>query len=124
MGQSNEKLAHLDDKFKDVESVREGLKKKAKETEMKIEILHEMQTEDTTNDHHVNELERALEEALVEREQILEACEKEIEHEKNIAIELEQKMMEDFEWKLREAERGYTAKAKSLEESLESKREI
>jgi chromosome segregation ATPase len=122
--QANEKLANLDDKFKDVESVQDGLKKKVKETEMKIETLHNMQTEETTKDHHVQELESALEEALVEREQILGACEKEIEHEKNIAIELEQKMMEDFEWKLREVERGYTTKMKSLEESLESKREI
>merc|ERR1711970_1520841 len=62
-----------------------------------------------------------LEEALIEREQILGACEKEIEHERNIAIELEHKMMEDFEWKLREVEGGYRMKIKTLEESVESK---
>ena len=43
------------------------------------------------------------------------------EQERNIAIELEQKMMEDFEWKLREVEGGYKTKIKSLEEGLESK---
>jgi len=43
----------------------------------------------------------------VEREEILEACEREIQHEKNIAIETEQKMMDDFEWKLREIENDY-----------------
>ena len=80
----------------------------------------------------------------MEREQILLACEKEIEQEskilyykiispifpcltfldeqeRNIAIELEQKMMEDFEWKLREVEGGYKTKIKTLEEGLESK---
>jgi len=121
MGQANEKFAHLDEKFKNVESERDGLKKKVKDTEIKIEVLNKKQTEATTKDQHVKELESALEEALVEREQILEACEKEIEHERNIAIELEQKMMEDFEWKLREVEGGYRTKIKSLEESVESK---
>jgi len=121
MGQANEKFAHLDDKFKNVETERDGLKKKVKDTEIKIEVLNKKQTEATTKDQHVKELESALEEALVEREQILEACGKEIDHERNIAIELEQKMMEDFEWKLREVEGGYKTKIKSLEESVESK---
>jgi len=121
MGQANEKFSHLDEKFKNVEGERDSLKKKVKETEIKIEVLNKKQTEAQTKDQHVKELECALEEALVEREQILEACEKEIEHERNIAIELEQKMMEDFEWKLREVEGGYRTKIKSLEESIESK---
>jgi len=121
MGQANEKFSHLDEKFKSVENERDGLKKKVKETEIKIEVLNKKQTEAQTKDQHVKELESALEEALVEREQILEACEKEIEHERNIAIELEQKMMEDFEWKLREVEGGYRTKIKSLEETIESK---
>jgi len=120
MGQANEKFGNLDDKFKSVENERDGLKKKVKETEIKIEVLNKKQTEETTRDQHVKELESALEEALVEREQILEACEKEIEHERNIAIELEQKMMEDFEWKLREVEGDYKTKIKTLEESVES----
>merc|ERR1711915_687248 len=119
--QANEKFSHLDEKFKSVENERDGLKKKVKETEIKIEVLNKKQTEAQTKDQHVKELESALEEALVEREQILEACEKEIEHERNIAIELEQKMMEDFEWKLREVEGGYRTKIKSLEETIESK---
>eukprot|EP00092_Neocalanus_flemingeri_P012882 GFUD01013878.1.p1 GENE.GFUD01013878.1~~GFUD01013878.1.p1 ORF type:complete len:1023 (+),score=360.95 GFUD01013878.1:130-3198(+) len=121
MGQANEKFSCLDDKFKNVESERDCLKKKVKETDIKIAVLNKKQTEETTKDQHVKELESALEEALVEREQILEACEKEIEHERNIAIELEQKMMEDFEWKLREVEGGYKTKIKTLEESVEAK---
>ena len=119
MGQANEKFACLDEKFKMVESERDGLRKKMKETDIKIEVLNKKQTEDKSKDQHVKDLEGALEEALVEREQILEACEKEIEHERNIAIELEQKMMEDFEWKLREVEGGYRTKIKTLEDSIE-----
>ena len=34
---------------------------------------------------------------MVEREEILEAADKEIQHTKNIAMETEQKMMDDFE---------------------------
>jgi hypothetical protein len=38
MGQANEKFAHLDDKFRGVETERDGLRKKVKETEIKIEV--------------------------------------------------------------------------------------
>jgi hypothetical protein len=129
MGQANEKLAGMEDRFKGVETERDGLKKKLKETEIRVEVLSKKQAEDQTRDQHVHELECALEEALVEREQILEACEKEIEQERNIAIELEQKLMEDFEWKLREIEGGYKTKIKTLEDSIsgrlrEQEREI
>ena len=109
------------EKFKTVEVERDGLKKKVKDSEIKIEVLNKKQKDDQTRDQHVKELESALEEALVEREQILAACDKEIEDERNIAIELEQKMMEDFEWKLREVEQGYKTKIKDLEESIETR---
>ena len=121
MGQANEKFSILEERFKNVETERDGLKKKVKETDIKIEVLNKNQKENSTKETHVKELESALEEALVEREQILEACEKEIEHERNIAIELEQKMMEDFEWKLREVEGGYRTKIKTLEDSIDTK---
>ena len=121
MGQANEKVSHLEDKFKNVETERDSLKKKVKETEIKIEVLNKKNKEDSNKDQMVKELETALEEALVEREQILEAAEKEIENERNIAIELEQKLMEDFEWKLREVEGEYRTKIKTLEESISSK---
>ena len=51
-----------------------------------------------------------MEEALVERREILEAAAKEIENEKTIALQTEQKMMDDFEWKLREIEADNRAK--------------
>jgi len=121
MGQANEKLTGMEERFRSVETERDGLKKKLKEAEIRAEVLGKKQAEDQTRDEHVRELECALEEALVEREQILEACEKEIEQERNIAIELEQKLMEDFEWKLREIEGGYKTKIKTLEDSIESR---
>ena len=121
MGQANEKVSHLEDKFKNVETERDSLKKKVKETEIKIEVMNKKQKEDSNKDQIVKDLETALEGALVEREQILEAAEKEIENERNIAIELEQKLMEDFEWKLREVEGEYRTKIKTLEESINTK---
>ena len=78
------------------------MKRKCKEIEAKINVLKnaEKNVAKSTSDK-VSQLEKALEEALVEREEILEAAEKEIEATKNIAIQSEQKMMDDFEWKLR-----------------------
>ena len=78
------------------------MKRKCKEIEAKINVLKnaEKNVAKSTGDK-VSQLEKALEEALVEREEILEAAEKEIEATKNIAIQSEQKMMDDFEWKLR-----------------------
>ena len=69
----------------------------------------------------LKQLEKALEEALVEREEILEAAEKEIQGQKTIAIETEQKMMDDFEWKLREIESDYRDKIKAMEDSVDIK---
>ena len=78
------------------------MKRKCKEIEAKINVLKnaEKNVAKSTGDK-VSQLEKALEEALVEREEILEAAEKEIEATKNIAIQSEQKMMIDFGWKLR-----------------------
>ena len=115
MGQVNEKFASLDDN----QNEQKNPKKNVKETKTKIDVFKQKQG--PTQDQNVKELERALEEALDEREQILEACEKEIGNERNIAVELEQKMMEDFEWKLRDVEGRYRKEIKTLEESVESK---
>ena len=69
----------------------------------------------------VSSLEKALEEAIVERQEILEAAAKEIENEKTIALQTEQKMMDDFEWKLREIEGENRNKLRDMERSLEIK---
>ena len=55
-------------------------------------------------------LERALEDAARERQEILEAAEREIEYHRSIAAELETTMIEDFEWKLHEIEADYNKK--------------
>ena len=110
-----EKLCTLEEKCKTVEKERDDLKRKCKEIEAKMDVMTRTVVKDT--DEKVRQLERALEEALVEREEILEACEKEIQHERTIAIETEQKMMDDFEWKLREIESEYRTKIREAEET-------
>ena len=63
-----------------------------------------------TMDEQVKQLEDALEAAARERQEILEAAEKEIEYHRSIAAELETSMINDFEWKLHEIEAEYNRK--------------
>ena len=121
MGQNVEKLCTLEEKCKSVEKERDDLKRKCKEIEAKMDVMTRAVAKDT--DEKVKQLEKALEEALVEREEILEACEKEIQHEKTIAIETEQKMMDDFEWKLREIEAEYRNKIREVETRAKTEQE-
>lgn len=58
----------------------------------------------------VKQLEEALDAAAKERQEILEAAEKEIEYHRSIAAELETSMINDFEWKLHEIEADYNRK--------------
>ena len=51
-----------------------------------------------------------MEDAARERQEILEAAEREIEYHRSIAAELETTMIEDFEWKLHEIEADYNRK--------------
>ena len=82
--------------------------------ETRLEI---MKSGEKNNDDRIKTLEAALEEALMERQEILEAAAKEIDHHKSIAVEMEQKMMDDFEWKLREIEAEYRKKITDTEAS-------
>ena len=61
----------------------------------------------TSSDDRVKKLEEALETAAKERQEILEAAEKEIDYHRSIAAELESSMINDFEWKLHEIESEY-----------------
>ena len=61
----------------------------------------------TSSDDRVKNLEEALETAAKERQEILEAAEKEIDYHRSIAAELESSMINDFEWKLHEIESEY-----------------
>merc|ERR1719510_1837924 len=58
----------------------------------------------------MKELEDALQSAYAERNEIIETCRKEVEFHRTIASELEQSIMEDFEWKLHEMEKDYNSK--------------
>jgi chromosome segregation ATPase len=64
----------------------------------------------TSSDDRVKKLEEALETAAKERQEILEAAEKEIDYHRSIAAELESSMINDFEWKLHEIESEYNRK--------------
>ena len=66
----------------------------------------------TMDPDRVKQLEDALEVAARERQEILEAAEKEIEYHRSIAAELETSMINDFEWKLHEIESEYNRKLK------------
>ncbi|XP_040567448.2 LOW QUALITY PROTEIN: uncharacterized protein [Lepeophtheirus salmonis] len=67
----------------------------------------------TENEDRIKELEEALDTAVEERQELLEAAEKEIEYHRLIAAEIEQNMIDDFEWKLHEIESEYNKKFKS-----------
>merc|ERR1711970_248783 len=67
----------------------------------------------------VKELEEALEAAYRERNEIIETCRKEVEFHRTIASELENSIMEDFEWKLHEMEKDYHAKLKYSKEMVD-----
>lgn len=64
----------------------------------------------TNMDERVKQLEDALDAAAKERQEILEAAEKEIDYHRSIAAELETSMINDFEWKLHEIEAEYNKK--------------
>merc|ERR1711944_263195 len=122
MGQASEKLLSVEEKYKGIEKERDDMKRKIKEFEAKMDVL--TRSEQATNkdaNERLQQLEKALEEALIEREEILEAAEKEIQSTKTMAIETEQKMMDDFEWKLREIESDYRDKIKALEDTVDKK---
>ena len=104
------------------EKERDDLKRKCKEFEAKMDVLtRSEQASNKDANERLQQLEKALEEALIEREEILEAAEKEIQSTKTMAIETEQKMMDDFEWKLREIESDYRDKIKALEDTVDKK---
>merc|ERR1712111_320285 len=67
----------------------------------------------------VAELEEALEAAYRERNEIIKTCRNEVEFHRTIASELENSIMEDFEWKLHEMEKDYNAKLKYSKETVD-----
>merc|ERR1712088_490457 len=67
----------------------------------------------------VKELEEALEAAYRERNEIIKTCRNEVEFHRTIASELENSIMEDFEWKLHEMEKDYNSKLKYSKETVD-----
>merc|ERR1719450_562786 len=72
-----------------------------------------------TSGRSVKELEEALEAAYRERNEIIKTCRNEVEFHRTIASELENSIMEDFEWKLHEMEKDYNAKLKYSKETVD-----
>merc|ERR1712110_31575 len=67
----------------------------------------------------VKELEEALEAAYRERNEIIKTWGNEVEFHRTIASELENSIMEDFEWKLHEMEKDYNSKLKYSKETVD-----
>merc|ERR1719431_955195 len=67
----------------------------------------------------VKELEEQLQSAYAERNEIIVTCRKEVDFHRTIAAELEQSIMEDFEWKLHEMEKDYNSKLKYSKEKID-----
>lgn len=79
---------------------------------------------DSCNAERIAELEKALEDAAKERQEILEAAEKEIEYHRTIACDLEQSMVDDFEWKIHEIEADFHRKVKDMQVKVEFETDI
>merc|ERR1711936_360008 len=103
----------------------DDLKKKLAEStggaKVKKSVKFNMEPEQAseTSGRSVKELEEALEAAYRERNEIIKTCRNEVEFHRTIASELENSIMEDFEWKLHEMEKDYNAKLKYSKETVD-----
>merc|ERR1712088_253827 len=100
------------------------LKKKLAEgggAKVKKSVKFNMEPEQAseTSGRSVKELEEALEAAYRERNEIIKTCRNEVEFHRTIASELENSIMEDFEWKLHEVEKDYNSKLKYSKETVD-----
>merc|ERR1712025_367138 len=85
MGQNSEKLYAVEERCKGIEKERDDLKRRCKEFEARLDVLSRSErAAEKDASEKLGQLEKALEEALVEREEILEAAEKEIDNHKTI----------------------------------------
>ncbi len=105
MGLKNEALTRAEEARARAERERDQMKERWCDMEVKVVAAQRAERDrGQQGEDKVRELEESLKGALAERQEILEAAAKEIDHVKTIALQTEQKMMEDFEWKLREIE--------------------
>ncbi|CAB4069922.1 unnamed protein product [Lepeophtheirus salmonis] len=104
----DQRIEELQTNLKEMTSTGEEVKLKLLESEG-LGVAKENEYKE-----RIQQLEEALEQALTEREEILLAAGDEIQNEKDIALEIEQRLMDDFEWKLREIEREHRHKLDEL----------
>jgi len=84
-----------------------GARKKSVKFAEPEPVITSSETSSGDLESKIANLERALEDAAKERQEILEAAEREIEYHRSIAADLEQSLIEDFEWKLHEIEADF-----------------
>merc|ERR1712002_1438566 len=111
-GNAKELQRQVEDLKKKLSEAQTGKVKKSVKFSAEPEVLKEPSK-------GVKELEEALEAAYRERNEIIETCRKEVEFHRTIASELENSIMEDFEWKLHEMEKDYNAKLKYSKETVD-----
>merc|ERR1712088_1258449 len=117
LAQIKEKNAQLSDEL--MKKLAEGGGGGAK---VKKSVKFNMEPEAATcesSGRTVKELEEALEAAYRERNEIIKTCKNEVEFHRTIASELENSIMEDFEWKLHEMEKDYNSKLKYSKETVD-----
>jgi len=112
--EAKELQRQVDDLRKKLSDAQGGKPKKSLRFAEEPEVLN-----DPTKPTNLKEMEEALQAAYSERNEIIETCRKEVEFHRTIASELEQSIMEDFEWKLHEMEKDYNAKLKYSKEKID-----
>merc|ERR1712241_135562 len=112
--EAEELRRQVDDLRKKLSDAQGGKPKKSLRFAEEPEVLN-----DPTKPTNLKEMEEALQAAYSERNEIIETCRKEVEFHRTIASELEQSIMEDFEWKLHEMEKDYNAKLKYSKEKID-----
>ncbi|TRY74800.1 hypothetical protein TCAL_07117 [Tigriopus californicus] len=112
---SNEATKAMEQKIKDLQKKLDEAVTKKPPTERKKSVKFNLEPEQDDSLDKIARLEAALEEASRERKEILEAAEKEIEYHRSIACELEETMVNDFEWKIHEIESDFHQRLKEAQ---------
>merc|ERR1711974_588105 len=112
--EAKELQRQVEDLRKKLTEAQGGKPKKSLRFAAEPEVLN-----DPAKPSTMKELEDALQSAYAERNEIIETCRKEVDFHRTIASELEQSIMEDFEWKLHEMEKDYNAKLKYSKETVD-----
>ncbi|CAG0887193.1 unnamed protein product [Darwinula stevensoni] len=123
--QLQEALKRKQEELEKSENAKEELEKRVKELEESLkstqdqleELKKEKEVLDGDREAELSFIQEALEEALSERAEI----QARFESVRTMTSTREQQMMDDFEWKLREIERGYKQKILEKEQEIKEK---